>query len=77
MGLTPRPSMDHLKTPQTSMTTFTALDGPDLTEVTELVEVMKKTLGALGSTFDSLGEQTAKVAALGPAIDSAYQVCLC
>ena len=47
---------------------------PDLAEVQELVQTMKKTLSTLGNTFDKLGEQTAKVAALGPAIDSAHQV---
>ncbi|KZS87193.1 hypothetical protein SISNIDRAFT_419953 [Sistotremastrum niveocremeum HHB9708] len=56
------------------MTTLTVLDGPDLTDVGELLEVMKQTLSSLGATFDSLGEQTARVAAIGPAMESAHQI---
>jgi hypothetical protein len=37
---------------------------------------MKSTLSALGKTFDTLGEQTTKVAELGPAIEATHQVCL-
>jgi hypothetical protein len=63
-------------TPQTTMTALTALEGPDTSELNELLDVMKKTLAALGSTFDALGQQTTKVASLAPAMDSAYQVSL-
>jgi len=37
----------------------TTTPGPDLTEVEELLATMKQTLGTLGATFDTLGEQTA------------------
>jgi len=52
----------------------TTTPGPDLTEVNELLSTMKQTLGALGATFDTLGEQTARIASLGPAMDAAHQV---
>lgn len=52
----------------------TTTPAPDLTEIEDLLTTMKKTLGALGATFDSLGEQTARIATLGPAIDAAHQV---
>jgi len=42
--------------------------------VNDLLMMMKGTLNTLGSTFDSLGEQSAKVATLGPALDSAHQI---
>jgi hypothetical protein len=35
---------------------------------------MKSNLNTLGATFDSLGEQSAKVASLGPALDTAHQI---
>lgn len=47
---------------------------PDLTEIEELLVTMKQTLGALSVTFDTLGEQTARIAVLGPAMDTAHQV---
>jgi DNA-binding transcriptional regulator YbjK len=68
------PNPEYLQTPGTALTALSPLPGPDLSDVTELVEMMKKTLGTLGASFDSVAEQTAKVAALGPAIDCAYQV---
>jgi hypothetical protein len=46
----------------------------DLSEVEELLTTMKQTLGTLGATFDTLGEQTARIASLGPAMDAAHQV---
>lgn len=52
----------------------TTTPGPDLTEVEELLATMKQTLGTLGATFDTLGEQTARIASLGPAMDAAHQV---
>lgn len=42
--------------------------------VNDLLTMMKSTLNTLGATFDSLGEQSAKVASLGPALDSARQI---
>lgn len=42
--------------------------------VNELLMLMKTNLNTLGATFDSLGEQSAKVATLGPAMDTAHQV---
>ncbi|KAF9504999.1 hypothetical protein BS47DRAFT_1354504 [Hydnum rufescens UP504] len=42
--------------------------------VNDLLVMMKNTLNTLGATFDSLGEQSAKVASLGPALDSARQI---
>ncbi|KAF8526060.1 hypothetical protein BU17DRAFT_74400 [Hysterangium stoloniferum] len=47
---------------------------PDLSQVEELLTTMKQTLGTLGATFDTLGEQTARIATLGPAMDAAHQV---
>ena len=47
---------------------------PDLLAVNELLSTMKSTLSALGKTFDTLGEQTTKVAELGPAMEATHQV---
>jgi hypothetical protein len=49
---------------------------PDILAVGNLLSTMKSTLGVLGTTFDFLGEHTAKAAALGPAIDAMFQVSL-
>ena len=49
---------------------------PDLLAVHELLSTMKFTLSALGKTFESLGEQTTKVAELGPAMEATHQVSL-
>lgn len=57
-----------------AMSVATTTLPPDLTEVEELLTTMKQTLGALGHTFDTLGEQTARIAKLGPAMDTAHQV---
>ncbi|KZV91691.1 hypothetical protein EXIGLDRAFT_719085 [Exidia glandulosa HHB12029] len=35
---------------------------------------MRETLAVLGATFDHLGEQTARVAKMGPAMDTAHQI---
>lgn len=48
----------------------------DAQAVNELLEAMKHTVSVLADTFDVLGNQTAKVGQLGPAIDVAYQVCV-
>jgi len=42
--------------------------------VNDLLMLMKTNLNTLGATFDSLGEQSAKVATLGPAMDTAHQI---
>lgn len=48
----------------------------DLLAVHELLSAMKSTLSALGKTFESLGEQTTKVAELGPAMEATHQLAL-
>jgi len=48
----------------------------DLLAVNELLSTMKSTLSALGKTFETLGEQTTKVAELGPAMEATHQVVL-
>lgn len=57
----------------TNMTTTTAVS-PDLHAVNDLMSSMKATLHAIGKTFDSLGDQTARVADLGPALQATHQV---
>ena len=47
---------------------------PTAAAVTELLATMQNTLRALGNTFDVVGEQTIRVASLGPAVDTIYQV---
>ncbi|KAF8306719.1 hypothetical protein DL93DRAFT_213689 [Clavulina sp. PMI_390] len=42
--------------------------------VADLLMLMKSNLNTLGATFDSLGEQSAKVATLGPAMETAHQI---
>ncbi|KAJ7668526.1 hypothetical protein DFH06DRAFT_202446 [Mycena polygramma] len=44
---------------------------PELLAVGELVAAMKRVVGVLGTTFDSLGEQTERVATLAPALKAA------
>ena len=41
--------------------------------VGDLLGVMQGTLGAVGKVFDVLGDQTMRVASLGPAVDAVYQ----
>lgn len=70
------------KSPTSTVTAFTsqtilarsAANANDVEAVNELLQTMKLTLGALGATFDTLGEQTMRVAELGPAIDANHQV---
>ena len=61
-----------LRKPKTSPSTVSMEDAltPDLLAVHELLSTMKFTLSALGKTFESLGEQTTKVAELGPAMEA-------
>ncbi|KAJ6558427.1 hypothetical protein DFH09DRAFT_1162770 [Mycena vulgaris] len=47
---------------------------PELLAVGELVSAMKRVVGVLGTTFDSLGEQSARVASLAPALKASEQV---
>jgi len=47
---------------------------PDVAGLEQLRQTMQTTLGVLGSTFDYLGEQTARVAALGPAVEASHQI---
>ena len=47
---------------------------PTASAVRELLVTMQSTLGALGKTFDVLGDHTMRVAALGPAVHALYQV---
>lgn len=47
---------------------------PDLIALAEFFAAMKRTLGTMGATFDSLGKQTEKMASLAPAAKSAEQV---
>ncbi|KAJ7496985.1 hypothetical protein FB451DRAFT_209896 [Mycena latifolia] len=47
---------------------------PELLAVGELVASMKRVVGVLGTTFDSLGEQTARVASLAPALKASEQI---
>ncbi|EJD40258.1 hypothetical protein AURDEDRAFT_115906 [Auricularia subglabra TFB-10046 SS5] len=63
-------SPDPTATPKTTVTE----PPPDLEAIHELLGTMRETLSALGTTFDHLGEQTARVARLGPAIDTAHQI---
>ena len=71
---TPTHSVQDLWTPKTGYTALTVLDQPDLSDLNELLATMKQTLGSLGATFDTLGQQTARVAAIGPALETANQV---
>lgn len=47
---------------------------PDLIALAELFAAMKRTLTTLGTTFDSLGKQTEKMASLAPVVKAAEQV---
>ncbi|THH30881.1 hypothetical protein EUX98_g3320 [Antrodiella citrinella] len=67
---------------QSVLTTFTTQTGAarnaavakDVAAVEELLGTMRLTLTAVGSTMDTLAEQTVHVAALGPAIDATHQI---
>lgn len=63
----------HLS-PMTPRTPGTPYPIANTAAVNELLMLMKSNLNTLGATFDSLGEQSAKVATLGPAMDTAHQV---
>lgn len=83
--LTTPTSPGSAATPALASRDTTAPYGPDLQAVNELLGTMKLTLSTLGVTFDTLSDQTVKLAALGPAISAIHQVmplqtsilCLC
>ncbi len=62
--------------PQTPFSTLEALPLP-MDDLQELATVMKNSLTMLGHTFDTLGEQTAHVAALPSVVENAHQVSTC
>jgi len=47
---------------------------PELLAVGELVAAMRRVVGVLGTTFESLGEQTERVASLAPALKASEQI---
>ena len=59
----------------TSSTAVPSIRDPTAVAVSDLLGTMQNTLKALGNTFDVLGEQTIRVASLGPAVDALSQVC--
>lgn len=57
-----------------TVSTGTASNAPDTAAVRELLTMMSATLATLGKTFDTLTEQSTRVATLGPQLDSAHQI---
>jgi len=57
--------------PKTNGLELSVVLTPELLAVGELVAAMKRVVGVLGTTFDSLGEQTERVATLAPALKAA------
>ncbi|KAG8898719.1 hypothetical protein FRC00_002400 [Tulasnella sp. 408] len=57
-----------------TVSTGTASNAPDTAAVRELLTMMSSTLATLGKTFDTLTEQSTRVATLGPQLDSAHQI---
>lgn len=57
-----------------TVSTGTASNAPDTAAVRELLGMMSTTLATLGKTFDTLTEQSTRVATLGPQLDSAHQI---
>ncbi|KAJ7209693.1 hypothetical protein GGX14DRAFT_631564, partial [Mycena pura] len=47
---------------------------PELIATGELVSALKRVVNVLGSTFDSIGEQTERVASLAPTLKAAEQI---
>ena len=74
--LTPVPEYDLPLSPQTPFSTL-GVPPPPMDDLQELVTVMKNSLTMLGHTFDTLGEQTAQVAALPNVVENAHQVSTC
>ncbi|PIL30980.1 hypothetical protein GSI_05673 [Ganoderma sinense ZZ0214-1] len=58
----------------TSSTAGPSIRDPTAVAVADLLGTMQNTLKALGNTFDVLGEQTIRVASLGPAVDALTQI---
>lgn len=63
----------HVNAPRQSMSASN-IASPDLIALAELFAAMKRTLTTLGTTFDSLGKQTEKMASLAPVVKAAEQV---
>ncbi|QRW25405.1 hypothetical protein RhiXN_07354 [Rhizoctonia solani] len=55
-------------------TAHAAMQSPDVAGLEQLRQTMQATLGMLGTTFDYLGEQTGRVAQLGPAVEASHQI---
>lgn len=68
--------LDLAPSPQTPFSTL-EVPPPPMEDLQELVTVMKNSLTTLGHTFDTLGEQTAQVAALPSVVENANQVSTC
>jgi len=62
------------QTPGVALSRASSYAGPEFGPLQELVATMKGTLDHLGGVFDTLGEQTARVASLGPALHTAHQI---
>lgn len=62
----------HVNAPLQSMSASN-IASPDLIALAELFAAMKRTLTTLGTTFDSLGKQTAEMASLAPVVKAAEQ----
>lgn len=70
-----RPPRVRSGTPRNSLPGNHSINqSPDVAGLEQLRQTMQATLGVLGSTFDYLGEQTARVAALGPAVEASHQI---
>jgi len=66
--------MTEEEVPQTPWTPGTPYPLANTQAVNELSVVMRSYLNSLGNAFDSLGEQTTKLAALEPALHTANQI---
>ncbi|KAF8342838.1 uncharacterized protein EI90DRAFT_3191144 [Cantharellus anzutake] len=62
------------QTPGGALSRASSYAGPEFGPLQELVTTMKGTLDHLGGVFDTLGEQTARVASLAPALHTAHQI---
>lgn len=74
--LAPAPDFGFALSPQAFFSSLEA-PPPSMDELQELAAVMKSSLTMLGHTFDTLGEQTAHVAALPNVVENAHQVSTC
>jgi hypothetical protein len=74
--LAPASEFELALSPQSPFSTLEA-PPPPMDDLQELVTVMKSSLTMLGHTFDTLGEQTAHVAALPSVVENAHQVSTC